>query len=42
MGKWKVDLESENPHKGYKSKQFIKIVKNVEPIKEFNVDLFLE
>lgn len=42
MEKWKDGLKSENVLVRYKSKQFIKIIENAEPIKEFDVNLFLK
>lgn len=42
MEKWKVGLKSENILVRYKSKQFIKIIENADPIKEFNLNLFLK
>lgn len=42
MEKWKDGLKSENVLVRYKSKQFIKIIEKAEPIKEFDVNLFLK
>jgi hypothetical protein len=38
--KWKEHLKSENALIRYKAKQFIKIIEETEPIKEFDMDLF--
>ncbi len=40
MGKWKDNLNSDNALVRYNSKQLIGILKNVEHIEEFSVDLF--
>ena len=40
MEKWKEEVQSENALVRYKAKQFIKIIENAEPIKEFDMDLF--
>lgn len=40
--KWKDGLKSDNVLVRYRSKQFIKIIENAEPIKEFDVNLFLK
>lgn len=40
MEKWKGNLKSENALVRYKSKQLIGILKNAEPIQDFNIDLF--
>ncbi|WP_317817678.1 hypothetical protein [Clostridium tetani] len=40
MEKWKEHLKSENILVRYKTKQFVGILKNVKPIKKFDVDLF--
>ncbi|APM40878.1 hypothetical protein BS101_20285 [Clostridium kluyveri] len=40
MGKWRKGLQSENVLLKYKMNQFIKILEKVEPIEEFNMDLF--
>jgi DNA invertase Pin-like site-specific DNA recombinase len=42
MEKWKEHFKSENVLVRYKAKQFIKIIENVEPIKEFDLDLFFK
>lgn len=42
MEKWKEHLNSDNVLVRYKSKQFIKIIENAKPIKEFDVNLFLK
>lgn len=42
MEKWKDGLKSENVLVRYRSKQFIKIIEKAEPIKEFDVNLFLK
>ncbi|MDP4146646.1 MAG: recombinase [Bacillota bacterium] len=39
--KWRDGLRSDNVLVIYKSKQFIKIIEKIEPIKEFDVNLFL-
>ncbi|MEG1256423.1 recombinase family protein [Clostridium sp.] len=39
--KWKDGLKSENVLVRYRAKQFIKIIENAEPIKAFDVNLFL-
>lgn len=41
IDKWKELLKSEDLLKKYKAKQFIKIIENAKPIKEFDVNLFL-
>ena len=40
MEKWKGNLKSENALVRYKSKQLIGMLKNAEPIQDFDVDLF--
>jgi hypothetical protein len=40
MEKWKEGLKSDNLLKRYKSKQFMKIIENAEPIEEFDMNLF--
>lgn len=40
MEKWKEHLKSDNVLVRYKAKQFIDILKNTKPIKEFDQDLF--
>ena len=40
MEKWKKNSKSENILVRYKANQFIKIIDNAEPIKEFNMNLF--
>lgn len=40
MEKWKVGLQSENFLIRYKTKQFIKILKNAKVLEEFDIDLF--
>lgn len=42
MDKWKDGLKNQNVLVRYKSKQFIKIIEKAEPIKEFDVNLFLK
>lgn len=42
MEKWKDGLKSENVLVRYRSKQFIKIIEEAEPITEFDVNLFLK
>lgn len=42
MDKWKEGLRNDNVLVRYKSKQFIKIIEKSEPIKEFDVNLFLK
>lgn len=42
MEKWKDALKSEDVLVRYKSKQFIKIIEKADPIKEFDVNLFLK
>jgi len=38
--KWKEYLKSDNLLQIYKAKQFMRIIENVEPIEEFDMDLF--
>lgn len=40
--RWKGHLKSDNALVRYKAKQFVKIIENAKPIKEFNMDLFLK
>lgn len=40
MEKWKEEMKGENFLVRYKAKQFIDILKNEEPIEEFDMDLF--
>ncbi|MGD9678820.1 MAG: hypothetical protein AB7V16_10820 [Vulcanibacillus sp.] len=40
MEKWKEHLKSDNSLQRYKAKQFMRIIENVEPIEEFDMDLF--
>lgn len=42
MEKWKEHLKSDNVLVRYKAKQFIGILKNAKPIKEFDEDLFFK
>ncbi|WP_034438863.1 recombinase family protein [Clostridium ihumii] len=42
MEKWKDGLKSEDVLVRYRSKQFIKVIEKAEPIKEFDVNLFLK
>ncbi|WP_333888365.1 hypothetical protein [Clostridium sp.] len=40
MEKWKGRLQTENVLVKYKINQFINIIENAEPIKDFDMDLF--
>lgn len=40
MEKWKEGLQSENLLRRYKTGEFIKIIVEAKPIKEFDMDLF--
>lgn len=40
MEKWREGLQNENVLLKYKINQFIKILEKVEPIEEFNMNLF--
>ncbi|WP_243238897.1 hypothetical protein [Clostridium botulinum] len=40
MEKWKEHLKNDNVLVRYKAKQFMGILKNAKPIKEFDMDLF--
>jgi len=40
MEKWKAEMQSQNLLQRYKAGEFIKMIVNAEPIKEFNMDLY--
>lgn len=41
MNKWKEHLQSDNPLKKYRAKQFINIIKDAEPLEKFDIELYL-
>lgn len=42
MEKWKKHLKSDNLLQRYKTKHFIEIINNVEPIEDFDMDLYFK
>ncbi|WAG61796.1 hypothetical protein LL037_16580 [Clostridium estertheticum] len=42
MEKWKAESQSENLLRRYKADEFIKMIAEAEPIKEFDIDIYFK